>query len=142
MKHLVCYAGILISIVIITLVFLTYYKESSAAVGFLESFGWSVDSSPAESAEFKIPEEFDAVYENYNLLQKEAGLDLEPYRGRNAVRYTYIVRNYPGVSDDTVRANVITVDGEPVGGDICTVAIDGFMYSLNSNSKVCFTAMQ
>lgn len=142
MKNFICYTGILISIVIITLVFLAYYKESSAAVEFLAGFGWKVDPSPAESIELTIPENFDAVYENYNLLQKEAGLDLAPYKGRSAVRYTYIVKNYPGVSDDTVRANVITVDGKPVGGDICTVAIDGFMYSLNANSTVCFAPGQ
>ena len=108
-------------------------------IAFLKKYGWEVNPEPIDKSEFIIPEIFDEVYENYNELQKEAGLDLTPYAGCAAIRYTYEVTNFPFDAKSPVRANVILVDAEPVGGDICTVSIDGFMYSLNFNTTTCFS---
>ena len=106
--------------------------EDSKNVEFLNSYGWECESESIESASLKIPEVFDEVYSGYNELQLIAGLDLTPYKGKKAVRYTYLVTNFP---DDTggepVRANVLCVDSQPVAGDVMTVRLDGFMYSLN-----------
>ncbi len=113
-------------------------NTNSKNIEFLKSYGWEVEKTPTEQAEIIIPEIFDDVYKNYNQLQKEAGLDLSNYKGFYALRYTYILKNFPEETDQTVFANVLTVDGVPVGGDICTVAIDGFMYSLNFNTQTCF----
>lgn len=112
--------------------------SNEKTVKFLKKYGWEVNPEPIEKSEFIIPLVFDDVYINYNELQKEAGLDLIPYAGCEAVRYTYEVLNFPEPTKSTVRANVILVDSEPVGGDISTVNIDGFMYSLNFNTKTCF----
>ena len=100
-------------------------------VEFLAQFGWEVDEKYIEKESFTMPVEFDEVYENYNELQKKAGLDLEPYKGKKAVRYTYIVKNYPEATDTAVRANVICVGGKPIAGDVMTVELDGFMNPLN-----------
>lgn len=97
---------------------------------FLSSYGWETEAAPTEAAEVYIPREFDNVYKNYNILQKEAGLDLLPYRGKRGVRYSFVVTNYPLDAGETVYADVLTVDGVPVAGDIMTVSIDGFMHSL------------
>lgn len=113
-------------------------KTNSRNIDFLKSYGWEVEKIPTEQVEILIPEVFDDVYLNYNSLQTEAGLDLSQYRGFYAQRYTYILKNFPEETKYTVFANVICVDGVPVGGDICTVALDGFMYSLNFNTKNCF----
>ena len=78
----------------------------------------------------RLPDAPDDVYNQYNRIQLEAGLDLTPYYGSECVRYTYIVLNYPEQTDSEVRANVLCVDGKPVAGDIMTVASDGFMRSL------------
>ena len=77
-------------------------------------------------------DEFDEVFDNYNERQNKAGLDLKPYMGKRATRYTYIITNYP---DETVnlRGNVLVVDGVAVGGDISTVELGGFMEALNFN---------
>ncbi len=106
---------------------------------FLKSYGWEIEPRPVEVCDITIPPAFDEVYENYNLLQLEAGLDLSPYCGCEAVRYTYILTNFPYETATPVRANVVTVRGVPVAGDIMTVGIDGFMYSLNFNRAVCFS---
>ncbi len=97
---------------------------------FLSSYGWKVKPECIEQEAVIIPKPFDLVYENYNILQKEAGLDLSPYMGKYGVRYTYEVSNYPFDPGELVRANVIIVDGNCVGGDICTVSLHGFIHSL------------
>lgn len=130
---------ILVTILLTFAIFLfTSDRTNSRNIDFLKSYGWEVEKKPTEQVEILIPDVFDDVYLNYNSLQKEAGLDLSNYRGFPAVRYTYILKNFPEETDQTVFANVICVDGIPVGGDICTVALNGFMYSLNFNTQDCF----
>lgn len=130
MKNLICYAGIVISVVIITAVFVICCRESRAAADFVRSYGWEIQPHPIECAEVILPREFDDVYLQYNELQKKIGLDLEAYRGMKAVRYTFSVNNYPSEFKEQVRANVLIVRGEAVGGDISTTSLDGFMHSL------------
>ena len=131
MKNLFCYFLAVLSAVVIIFAFVSLNKKSPGGE-LLEKFGWEFEPKPIESAELIISEVSDDVFENYNELQKKAGLDLEPYMGRRATRYTYIITNYP---DETmpVRGNVLVVDGVPVGGDISTVELGGFMESLNCN---------
>ena len=106
--------------------------ESEENIKFLEKYGWEVDSEYTEKVTLEIPEVFDDVYNNYNQLQKAAGLDLTKYKGRKAVRYTYIVMNFPeDTGGENVFANILCIGGEPVAGDVMTVSLDGFMYSLN-----------
>lgn len=112
-------------------------NENEKNIEFLKTYGWIVEENPIEQCEIQIPYVFDDVYENYNFLQKEAGLDLLPYCGCEGIRYTYILKNFPYQIQEQVRANVITVNKEPVAGDIMIVSVNGFMYSLNFNEKVC-----
>ena len=54
--------------------------------------------------------------------------------GYSKQKVNLATRNIAGAIGDSteaqVRANVITVRGKPVAGDIMTVSIDGFMHSL------------
>lgn len=131
MRKTVLYAACVGAICIITF-FVLYMSgfDTNRNVKFLAEYGWSVFDETVEIEEIFIPESFDSVYENYNALQKQAGLNLEKYKGEKAVRYTYIVKNYPKKREDEVRANVVCVNGRPVAGDIMTVGLDGFMHSL------------
>lgn len=104
---------------------------------FLESYGWKVGERAIESADVIIPNPFDLVYESYNKIQLSAGLDLRPYMGMKGKRYTYSVKNYPRDVGEEVRANVICINDVPVGGDIMTVSINGFMHSLKFEDAVC-----
>ena len=131
MKNLFCYFLALSAGIIIVFAFVTL-NHSSPGGELLTEFGWEFEPKPVETAEIIIPESFDEVFENYNELQKKAGLDLEPYMGRRATRYTYIITNYPDESVN-LRGNVLVVDGVPVGGDISTVELGGFMEPLNFN---------
>ena len=100
-------------------------------ITFLKKYGWRVEPVCYERVNLTIPKEFDNVYKNYNDLQKNAGLDLENYKGIAAVRYTYAVINFPEKVDDTVYANVLCVEEKIIAGDIMTRPVDGFMVSLN-----------
>lgn len=130
------YLAAVCAVIFVTVVFIVFASGADDAenIKFLNECGWSVESRCIESAEIIIPDPFDKVYENYNRIQLQSGFDLRPYRGKKGIRYTYIVVNYPFEVNEEVRANVICIDGVPVGGDICTVSINGFMHGLKKMS--------
>lgn len=101
-------------------------KTNEDRIAFLEQFGWKVDAEVTEEVTMKIPREFDKIMTEYNELQKRAGLDLSKYRGREVVRYTYNVTNYPSY-DGRVNANIIIYNGRVIGGDISSSDVDGFI---------------
>lgn len=123
-------AVIIIILITLTFVFFASGAENEKNIQFLNECGWQVDKNCIEAAEIIIPNPFDNVYENYNKMQKASGFDLEPYKGKKGIRYTYIVTNYPIKINEEVRANVICINGNPIGGDICTVSLNGFMHGL------------
>ena len=100
---------------------------------FLLRYGWETEPQCTDHSEVYIPLIFDEVYKGYNEMQKEAGLDLLPYRGQSGERYTFIIKNYPLDVGETVYANVICINNAPVAGDIMTVSARGFMHSLSSD---------
>ncbi len=99
-------------------------------LAFISNYNWQVDDEPVEVRDVIIPETFDEVYSNYNKIQLDQGFDLEKYAGQRAKRWTYIVRNYPGSSpnDDFIRINILVSDDTIIGGDVCSVKLDGFMH--------------
>ena len=103
---------------------------------FISDLGWIVDEDPVEVRQIAIPQEFDDVYSNYNEIQLSQGYDLTKYAGRSAKRWTYIIRNYPDVSsdEDYVRINLLVCDGKIIGGDICSIKLDGFMHGFEKDS--------
>ena len=125
-------------IIVTTLMFVLFASGETDTnnIVFLKGYGWEVRTKSVEKEYIIIPKPFDRVYENYNDIQLKAGLDLRPYMGMKGVRYTYIVENYPKDVGEEVRANVICINNEPVGGDIMTVSIRGFIHSLNFDDSL------
>ena len=125
-------------IIVTTLMFVLFAsgENDTNNIVFLKGYGWEVRTKSVEKEDIIIPKPFDRVYENYNDIQLKAGLDLRPYMGMKGVRYTYIVENYPKDVGEEVRANVICINNEPVGGDIMTVSIRGFIHSLNFDDSL------
>ena len=103
-------------------------EEAEIARRFLARYGWETDVSSCETAEIRIPAEFDPVYARYNELQLSQGFDLSVFRGRTLRRVTFTVTNYPGYEDSgLIRGNVF-LDGETVAAaDLCSVEINGFI---------------
>lgn len=102
-------------------------KTNEQRISFLETFGWEVEGEEDEIVEVKIPQEFDDVFEKYNEIQKQQGCDLSKYAGKRCKRYTYVIENYPGQAEG-VRANILVYKNKVIGGDVCSVELDGFMH--------------
>ena len=100
---------------------------------FLESLGWEVDTSPLEEKKVIIPKEFSKVYSTYNNLQLEQGFDLSKYCGLEVTIYTYRIKNYPDYIGEVV-AELYVLNYEVVGGDVHSLALDGFMHGLRRSS--------
>ena len=107
-------------------------KTAEQRIELLGAFGWEVQPEEAEIVEVLIPKEFDDVLEEYNAIQKAQGCDLKKYCGKRCKRYSYTVLNYPGQTEN-IQANILTYKDKIIGGDICSLELDGFMYGLAGN---------
>ncbi len=96
-------------------------------VAFLEELGYKADPNPVFSDEVIIPEEFDSVYEEYNALQKSQGLNLEKYKGKTVMRYTYVL-NEEGESKS--YATLLIYKNRIIGGDVTTLGENGTVSGL------------
>lgn len=105
-------------------------KEEEDRIAFLRQFGWEVDGKEVDSVKMKLPVEFDRIMTEYNELQKNQGLDLGKFKGREVERYTYKITNYPDYSG-TVYGNIIVYRNRVIGGDICSSDITGFIHGFD-----------
>ena len=98
---------------------------------YLTSLGYSFDKN-VKKKKITVPSEFNEVYEKYNGVQKEQGFDLEKYKGKEAVLYTYNITNYK--DNKNVIADLIVADGMLIGADLCDPSAEnGFLIALNEN---------
>ncbi len=104
-------------------------EDAAAREEYIKSLGWEIEADSLTEKEIIIPYEFNEVYENYNALQKEQGFDLADYRGKKAKVYTYNITNYPEEPENVV-VNLIVLDGKVIGGDVCSLKLDGFMVAM------------
>lgn len=107
-------------------------KTAADAVEFLAQFGWEVTAEPVETKTVTIPSEFDKVFAAYNEIQKEQGLNLTKFKGKDVTRYTFSVTNYPDY-EGTVYANVLVYRNRVIGGDICSADASGFVHGFEKD---------
>ncbi|MFR4757027.1 MAG: DUF4830 domain-containing protein [Evtepia gabavorous] len=81
-------------------------KTNADRVAFLEGYGWIVSQEPAAVEDIRLPDTFDASYDEYLSLQKSQGFDLSQYAGKTVKRYTYQVSNYPGLQEKVIWASL------------------------------------
>ncbi len=104
-------------------------------ITFLKQFGWEVDQEPTETVKVTIPTKFDKIYIGYNQLQKQQGLDLSKYKGKEVTRYTYKITNFKEYGG-TVYANIVVYRGKIIGGDVCSADLNGFVMTLDGKTKL------
>lgn len=92
------------------------FECNSERVAFLNSLGYIVEPDP-EKENIIIPAEFNAAYSEYNELQRSQGFDLEPYKGKEAVKLTYRILNFPDYPEN-IFINMILDDHRLIGADI------------------------
>ena len=105
-------------------------KTAEDRLAFIHGFGIEVEPQPVEEFSTVVPKKFDAVYEEYNGIQKSQGLDLSKYKGKKVVRYTYAVTNYPKDASgfpSQVYLNLIVYKKRVIGGDISSSDGGGFV---------------
>ena len=101
-------------------------KTNDDRIDFLEQFGWTVQENAIEEKKVSIPSEFDKIMLSYNEFQRDMGLDLAKYKGKEVMRYTYEVTNYPDY-EGRVYANLLVYRNKVIGGDICSADAQGFL---------------
>ena len=104
-------------------------KTNSDRLEYLASLGWQCDAEPLEEQAIVLPREFNAIFTEYNNLQKQQGFDLSQYAGLELTAYRYKVKNYPGESGGVI-AQLLLLNYEVVGGDIHSTALNGFMHGI------------
>lgn len=107
----------------------SYVKSEKDVADFLSALSIDVADKKPEISEIFIPEKFDAVYSEYNDIQKQAGYNIEDYKGKKVTKYTYTVSNFD--SDETVIVNVLVYKKSIIGGDISSTELDGFVLPLD-----------
>ena len=106
-------------------------KNEKARIAYLSECGWTVESPALKEETVRIPKEFSPVFEDYNRLQKEQGFDLSRLCGKEVTLYTYkVVGSKLG---DNVLAMLYVYNGNVVGGDVHSTALDGFMCGLKQS---------
>ena len=104
-------------------------EGTSGILDFISSFGWEVINEPDDVREVIIPVEFDDVYKNYNEIQISQGYDLEKYAGERVKKWSFTITNYPEYEEcDYIKINILVFEGKVIGGDVCSVKLDGFMH--------------
>lgn len=100
---------------------------------YLKELGYEFEDE-IKSKEITVPAEFNQVYKEYNEIQKKQGFDLEEYKGKKAVIYTYKITNYK--DNENVIADLMVCDGKLIGADLCDPsADDGFLIGLAENGQ-------
>ena len=107
-------------------------ETNEQRVAFLQSFGWQVEETPAETREVMIPAQFNDVYTTYNVMQKAQGFDLKPYAGETCTQYRYKINNYP--NEPEVYATLLVYGKLIIGGDLACAEVDGFMHGFAADS--------
>ena len=99
----------------------------------MSQFGWQTAGKPEEVETVTVPEALDKVFAAYNELQKEQGLNLSKYRGKEVTRYTFRVTNYEGY-EGKVFANVLVYRNRVIGGDVCSADTSGFVHGFSKRA--------
>lgn len=110
-------------------------ESNEDRIAFLTQFGWEVTEEPVEIREVTIPATFNEVYEKYNALQKEQGLDLTRYAGKICKQWVYQINNATD-QGSPVRATMLVYSGKVIGGDISSTPLDGSMCGFAGSDRI------
>lgn len=80
---------------------------------FFEQLGIDADNAPVKRRSVTIPEEFNQTYDDYNALQKHAGLDLLRSKGHEAEELTFAVHG-----GKAAYAVLLTEQNRVIGGHL------------------------
>ena len=108
----------------------TGIRTNKDRVAYLEGYGWITGEEPAAVEEILLPETFGEDYKDYLELQASQGFHLEEYAGKTVKRYTYQIKNYPGLQEN-IWASILVYKKTVIGGEVFCNQGDGFTQSLS-----------
>ena len=132
-------ATFLASLFLFAGIYLFFSIESAANtmnVEYSKNMGWEVSPSPTSINHFKIPQNFDSVYETYNSLQKISGFNLENFKGKSVTRYTYRLLNHQMSDTMNVFLGIIVFENRIIAADIYSTDMEGFLHGICEFSKI------
>ncbi len=103
-------------------------------VAWLATLGWEADATPISTVEVIIPETFDEIYEQYEILQRQGGYRLDKHKGKTATKYSYVINNYNDGSEKII-ANILQRDDAIIGADLSGAELGGFMKPMLSREE-------
>lgn len=105
------------------------YSTSAENIGEIKElighFGINVSDKPPKIENIRIPMKFSPVYQEYNSLQYDIGMDLEKYKGESCLKYTFDI-------DENFVLDIIVYNGHFIGGDISEKDFNGIIKSIGS----------
>ncbi|MGN0537715.1 MAG: DUF4830 domain-containing protein [Acutalibacteraceae bacterium] len=109
-------------------------KTEEERISFLKSIACETNAKADAVTKVTIPKDFNAVYTEYNELQKAVGFDLMPYGGTECLQYTYNVNN----ANTPTQVNLLVYDNVIIGGDIQQTETNSMVYALlDKNIMIC-----
>ena len=94
-------------------------------VAYLLRLGWEVQPEMVETLHLMLPSPLPPSYDEYESRQVAQGLSLAAGCGKQIMRCTYVVTNYPG-RPDGVQVNLYLCDDVVIAGDIVVLGDEGF----------------
>ena len=98
-------------------------------LAFLSRLGWEVLAESETHESCLLPAELPEMLEEYNIMQRAQGYDLNRHLGERCDIYTYTITNYPQ-SGQVVLATLYVQGPRVIAGDVHSTALDGFMHGL------------
>lgn len=80
---------------------------------YLNIKGWDIEEISVEV--IRVPENFDGIYKEYARVQKSQDLPLEKYKGQEAERFLYSIKN---CGDDKVFAELLIRDNRLIAAAV------------------------
>ena len=134
-KHRYLFAALSFTLIILAVSYGVSSVDASVnnmIVEYVSNLGWKINPSPVSITHLVIPNQFDAVFETYNALQKQSGFDLLPFKEKRVSRYTYEVENHVHSKDSNVFLGILVFENRIIAGEISSTDINGFMHSITS----------
>lgn len=102
-------------------------------VEFLNDYGVEVNGENCVADEVILNDDNEAVFFEYNRIQKMQGFNLLSYIGKSVNRYTFPVENCQDYnSDGNLYATVLVFEGTIIAADIHSVELNGFIQGVKN----------
>jgi hypothetical protein len=124
---------VVITLIIILLSHRIDNNLNKTITDYIQNFGWKIELRPSRITHVKIPQNFDEIFVAYNQIQLKSGFNLENFKGRYVVRYSYKILNYD--NDKKVFVNIYVCHNKVIAADISSQNVDGFVHEIDATAK-------